>query len=194
LSERLTTIYQRIVDACADAGRSPAEVTLLAMTKTVSAQDVVALLDLGLTRFGENSAEAGAAKADRVGDLRPGYEARWHLTGSLSQKMVGTAAMWASRVESVDSVGLADALDAAVQRAREAGTRNDRLPVLVQYSVDGDPSHGGVPAAALMALAEHVASRPQLVLSGLMAIENDNPIWPHCDGLIWPHPDSCGGG
>ena len=84
--------------------------------------------------------------------------------------MADAAAVWASRVESVDSFALANELDVAVARARDAGARRDRLPVLVQYSVDGDPARGGVPGDGLVALADHVAARPGLRLAGLMSV------------------------
>jgi hypothetical protein len=73
-------------------------------------------------------------------------------------------------VESVDSARLADALDAAARRERETGGRTDRLPILLQYSVDGDPLRGGVPREGLFRLAEHVARCAGLQLAGLMAV------------------------
>jgi PLP dependent protein len=70
----------------------------------------------------------------------------------------------------VDSVRLADALDAAVQRAQDTGGRLDPLSVLLQLSVDGDPKRGGVPRDGLAPLAEHVAGCAGLRLDGLMAV------------------------
>jgi uncharacterized pyridoxal phosphate-containing UPF0001 family protein len=79
-------------------------------------------------------------------------------------------ARWAYRVESVDSTRLADALDAAIRREQETGGRTDRLPVLIQFSVDGDARRGGVPRDGLGRLAEHVATCAGLQLAGLMAV------------------------
>ena len=73
-------------------------------------------------------------------------------------------------MESVDSVRLADALDRAAARACDDGRRTGPLPVLLQYSVDGDPERGGVPADGLLALADHVAGCAALRLEGLMAV------------------------
>ncbi len=168
LAERLAAVRARIDAACAAAGRRPEDVALLAVTKTVPAADVAVLLDLGLTEFGENRVQEAAAKVAEVAALRPG--ARWHLVGGLQRNKARAAERWADRVESVDSVRLADALDAAVRRRLDTGDRERPLSVLVQYSVDGDPERGGAPIGDLLPLAEHVVSCAGLQLDGLMAV------------------------
>jgi pyridoxal phosphate enzyme (YggS family) len=170
LARRLAGVRARIAAACVAAGRDPASVGLLAVTKTVPASDVARLLDLGLTAFGENRVQEGEAKAAAVAALRPDAHPRWHLVGSLQRNKARSVVRWADRVESVDSTRLADALDAAVRREQETGGRTDRLPILLQYSVDGDPLRGGVPRDGLLRLAEHVVSCAGLQLAGLMAV------------------------
>ncbi|GAA0918501.1 YggS family pyridoxal phosphate-dependent enzyme [Pseudonocardia zijingensis] len=170
LARRLAALRERIHRACVAAGRDPDSVELLAVTKTVPAQDVATLLDLGLTAFGENRVQEAEAKVEAVAKLRPDARPRWHLVGSLQRNKARSAVRWADRVESVDSTRLADALDAAVRRQQETGGRTDRLPILLQYSVDGDPLRGGVPREGLLALAEHVSTCAGLQLAGLMAV------------------------
>ncbi|MFC5993362.1 YggS family pyridoxal phosphate-dependent enzyme [Pseudonocardia hispaniensis] len=173
LQRRLAAVRGRIEAACAAAGRDPREVTLLAVTKTVPAADVAILLDLGLTAFGENRAQEAAAKVDDVGRLRPLAAPAWHFVGALQRNKARTVVPWVWRVESVDSVRLADTLAGAVRRARDEGVRSDPLRVLLQYSVDGDPARGGVQLdgpGGLLALAAHVADRTELQLDGLMAV------------------------
>jgi PLP dependent protein len=170
LARRLAALRERIAAACAAVGRDPEAVTLLAVTKTVPAQDVALLLDLGLTAFGENRVQEAEAKVAEVAGLRPAAAPRWHFVGGLQRNKARAVVRWADRVESVDSVRLADALDAAVRREQDGGRRDGPLPVLVQYSVDGDPARGGVPGDGLVALADHVAVRPGLRLAGLMSV------------------------
>jgi PLP dependent protein len=170
LARRLGAVRERIAAACAAAGRDPASVDLLAVTKTIPAEDVALLLDLGLTAFGENRVQEAAAKVAEVAALRPDAAPRWHVIGSVQRNKARSVVRWADRVESVDSPRLADALDLAVQREVETGGRTDRLPVLLQFSVDGDPRRGGVPRAGLGPLAEHVVSCAGLQLAGLMAV------------------------
>ncbi len=174
LAGRLAAVRERIAAACAAAGRDPDRVELMAVTKTVPATDVALLVDLGLTLFGENRAQEAGAKVAEVAALRPGAVGprapRWHFVGGLQRNKARAVVGWADRVESVDSVRLARALDTAAQRACDDGRRAGPLPVLLQYSVDGDPTRGGVPADGLLPLADHVAGCAALRLEGLMAV------------------------
>jgi pyridoxal phosphate enzyme (YggS family) len=170
LARALAALRERIAAACAAAGRPPQDVRLVAVTKTVPAADVALLLDLGLTVFGENRVQEAGVKVDEVAALRPDAAPRWHFVGGLQRNKVRAVLRWADRVDSVDSLRLAAALDAAAVQALDAGDRSGPLPVLVQYSVDGDPRRGGVPAAGLAELAADIAARPGLRLAGLMSV------------------------
>jgi PLP dependent protein len=170
LAERLAAVRARIAQACSAAGRDPGEVELLAVTKTIPAVEVAVLLDLGLLALAENRAQEAGGKVAEVGRLRPAVRPRWHFVGALQRNKVRTVLPWVTCVESLDSARLADALDRAVRRACAEGSRQGPLPVLVQYSVDGDPHRGGVPDAELESLSEHVGDLPGLELQGLMAV------------------------
>jgi pyridoxal phosphate enzyme (YggS family) len=170
LARRLQAVRERLDAACLAAGREPGSVALLAVTKTVPAADVATLLDLGLTAFAENRVQEAEAKVAEVARLRPDAAPRWHFVGGLQRNKAKSVVHWADRVESVDSLRLADALDRAARRAQDTGRRPGPLPVLVQYSVDGDPRRGGVPRSDLGPLAEHVAACAGLQLAGLMAV------------------------
>ncbi len=76
----------------------------------------------------------------------------------------------ASEIQSVDSERLVDALDKAVRAARDAGERGAELDVLLQVSIDGDPTRGGAPVDTLMQLADRVAHSGELQMRGLMAV------------------------
>ncbi|MCW0212549.1 MAG: YggS family pyridoxal phosphate-dependent enzyme [Pseudonocardia sp.] len=171
LERRLAEVRGRISAACAAAGRDPSEVSLLAVTKTIPAADVAVLIDLGLDAFGENRAQEAAAKAGEIIVLRPAAVPRWHFVGNLQRNKARVVVPWVTRLETVDSVRLADAVDAATRRSHDEGLRaKPVLPVLIQYSVDGDPARGGVPDDALLELASHVAGLPGLELQGLLAV------------------------
>ncbi len=170
LAAALTAVRTRVAAACAAAGRGLDEVELLAVTKTHPAADVAALLDLGLSAFGENRPQEAGAKSAELRRLRPGADARWHLVGRLQRNKARSVATWAARVESIDSARLAGALDDAVSRIREAGGRDGALPVLVQISLDADPARGGVPLDGARALSDAVAGSRSLLLRGVMAV------------------------
>ena len=158
LAERLAVVEQRLARACADAGRAREDVALVAVTKFHPASDVAALRDLGVQRFGESRDQEAGPKAAEVDGVR------WHFVGRLQRNKAASVAAYASVVESCDRLRLVGPLSAgAVRAGRE-------VEVLVQVSLDGDPTRGGAPAADVPALADAVASAPGLRLSGLMAV------------------------
>ncbi|RKN50780.1 YggS family pyridoxal phosphate-dependent enzyme [Micromonospora endolithica] len=165
----LAGVRSRIADACAAAGRDPAEVTLIAVTKTYPAGDVVALAALGVTDVGENRDQEAAPKAAEV--AAAGADPCWHFVGQLQRNKAKSVVRYADVVHSVDSVRLARALDAA-----SVSGRDRPLDVLVQVSIDADAARGGAlpdtadPDAGLAAVAEAVAGGDGLRLAGLMAV------------------------
>jgi pyridoxal phosphate enzyme (YggS family) len=164
LAANLTDVRARIDAACAASGRSPAEVDLLAVTKTFPASDVALLSELGLTAFAENRDQEASAKVADFADLRPGAAARWHMVGNVQRNKARSVVAWADRVDTLDSIRLADAL------AKAAARRGRPLEVLLQVSIDGDPARGGCPIPEVAALADHVAGSGELLLRGVMAV------------------------
>jgi PLP dependent protein len=157
---RLTAVRQRISAACGAAGRDPADVTLIAVTKTFPASDVRLLNGLGVTEFGENRDAEAAPKAAQCADL----DLTWHFIGQLQTNKVSSVVRYATFVHSVDRVRLVRALGTAARRAQRV------VQCLVEVSVDGDPARGGAVASEVPALAEALAAEPGLVLAGVMAI------------------------
>ena len=170
LAEALAAVRERIATAARDAGRDPDGIALLAVTKTWPATDVAHLVDLGLREFGENKEQEGAAKAAELADLRPTAAPRWHVVGRLQRNKARSLVRWAHAVDSVDSQRLVDALESAAGKALGAGERDAPLAVLLQVSLDGDPSRGGVVADEVPALADRVAQSEHLHLDGVMTV------------------------
>lgn len=156
LAANLAAVRERMADAARAAGRSPDELTLVAVTKTFPAEDVALLADLGVADVGENRAQEAAAKHEQVGT-----PLRWHFVGSLQRNKANLVASFADVVHSVDRPELVGALD----RARDV-----QLDVLVQVSLDGSPGRGGAPCDAAPALADRVAASERLRLRGVMAV------------------------
>jgi PLP dependent protein len=170
LGRALDEVRARIDAAARAAGRDPAEVSLLAVTKTWPASDVVHLLDLGLSEFGENKEQEGEAKAAELASLRPDAAARWRIVGRLQRNKARSLARWAAAVDSVDSARLVDALDRAVGSALDAGERGGPLSVLIQVSLDDAVGRGGASIPDVPGLAERVAGSAHLSLDGVMAV------------------------
>jgi pyridoxal phosphate enzyme (YggS family) len=171
LAANLATVRERIAAACAAAGRPSDEVTLVAVTKTYPAADVVRLAALGVPDIGENRDQEAAPKAAEV--AAAGARVRWHFVGRLQRNKARSVAGYADLVHSVDSVRLARALAEAAQ------DRPAPLGVLVQVSLDGDTSRGGaVPGGPTHVdvdvdvdrVADAVAGAGSLALRGVMAV------------------------
>ncbi|MEU4554813.1 YggS family pyridoxal phosphate-dependent enzyme [Micromonospora violae] len=168
LAAGLAQVRSRVDDACAQAGRDRAEVTMIAVTKTYPASDVIALAELGVTDMGENRDQEAAGKAAEV--AAAGVRPRWHFIGQLQRNKARSVVRYADVVHSVDSVRLARAL------ATATAERQTPLDALIQVSIDGDAARGGAlpdsadPDAGLEPVAEAVADAPGLRLVGLMAV------------------------
>ncbi|PPK67543.1 YggS family pyridoxal phosphate-dependent enzyme [Actinokineospora auranticolor] len=170
IAANLAEVRARVDAACARAGRDPAGVRLLAVTKTFPAADAAALLDLGVRDLAENREQEAGPKTDEVAALRPGAAPRWHMVGSLQRNKARAVVRWAAEVQSVDSDRLAEALGRAAANAIAAGERTAPLDVLLQASIDGDPARGGCPLDGLPELAERVIRSSDLRLRGIMAV------------------------
>jgi PLP dependent protein len=166
IAGNLAAVRQRIASACADAGRSPDEVTLTVVTKYFPVSDVRLLAELGVTDVGENKHQEAEAKAAELQDLRM----RWHFVGSLQSNKAAAVARYADVVESVDRTKLLTGL------SRGAHQRDATLDCLVQVNLDpvsdvGTGSgRGGAAPADVPALAEAVAAAEGLRLRGVMAV------------------------
>ena len=164
LAANLRGVRSRIDAAARSAGRDPASVALLAVSKSVAADDVRALAALGQRDFGENRAQELLGKAERLTDL----PLRWHFIGQLQRNKAAAVARLGAVVHTVDRPSLARTLDAAGQD----GARP--VDVLVQVDLGGAAgeiaARGGAAPEDVPGLTDLVASCAGLRLCGLMAV------------------------
>ncbi len=153
LAGNLAALRARIAAACEAAGRDPAAVSLIAITKTFPASDVRLLAGLGITDVGENRDQEAAPKAAACAGLD--LPLRWHFVGQLQVNKCKSVVSYADVVHSVDRPRLVRALGS---RARAAGRV---ITCLIQADLDPepDPERGGAAPADVPALADAVASR-----------------------------------
>ena len=116
LAGNLKAVRERIEAACAAAGRSPAEVTLIAITKTFPASDVALLASLGLAEVGENRDQEAAPKAAECAAF--GVALHWHFVGQLQVNKVASVTAYADVVHSVDRMRLVRALGSHAEAPR----------------------------------------------------------------------------
>lgn len=168
LPANLERVRERIARASERAGRRAEEITLVAVSKTFSADAIRAAYEAGLRSFGENRVQEFEAKQPKLADLA---DATWHLIGHLQSNKARRAAHLFHQVDSIDSLTLAQKLDSA------AAAEAKRLPVLIEVHLGGEATKSGVTERDLPALADSVERLPHLELRGLMTIPpySDDP-------------------
>ena len=168
ISANLADIRARIDAAAGRAGRDPASVTLVAVTKTKPLEDLLAAYEAGVRHFGENRVQEAEAKFPH---LPP--DAVRHLVGPIQSNKANRAARLAGVLHAVDSAEIAGRL------ARAAAGEGRRLAVYVEVNTAGEETKAGVAPAEAPALVEAVRALPHLELRGLMAIPPPGETRPH---------------
>jgi PLP dependent protein len=163
IAENIARVRERIERAAWRAGRSSSDIALMGVSKTHAPGRIREAYTAGLRVFGENRVQEFAGKADRLEDLAG---ADWHMIGHLQTNKAAKAVELFTAIDSVDSVRLAEKLDAAVR------TLNQKLPVLIEINVGGETAKSGV-APDSRELEELLQSPPRfeaLEFRGLMAV------------------------
>ena len=160
IAGNLQAVRGRIDAACRAAGRDPAGVRLLAVSKTFGVDAIRAALQAGQTCFGENYIQEAVDKIQAL----PGYGIEWHCIGPIQRNKTRLEAEHFDWVQSLDRTRIAE---------RQHAQRPAHLPplqVCIQVNTDGGPTKAGVAPADVVALAEAIRSLPRLRLRGLMTI------------------------
>ena len=160
ISSNLQAVKRRIIRACSAAGRDPASVTLLAVSKTFPAAALREASASGQQCFGESYVQEARAKQAALADL--GLE--WHFIGPLQSNKTRPVAEHFAWVHSVERLKIAERLSA------QRPTHLPPLNVCVQVNVSGEDSKSGCTPEEAAALCRAVAMLPNLRLRGLMAI------------------------
>ena len=159
----LAAVRERIAAAARRAGRRPEEIALMAVSKTFPPTVIREAYEAGQRLFGENRVQEFSDKAPALRDLT---DAEWHMIGQLQSNKAAKAAELFSAVDSVDSLRLAEKLNAAAQRA------NKRLPVLIEINVGSEAAKSGAApdSPELKQLLSAAPSLEALQFRGLMTI------------------------
>ncbi len=171
IAPKLQQVRTRIVTACTAAGRDPASVHLLAVSKTFPPEAVREACAAGQWAFGENYVQEGVSKIEALADLRKdnGTGIAWHCIGPLQSNKTRLVAEHFDWVHSVDRLKIAQRL------SEQRPVHLPALQVCLQVNVDGGANKSGVGADEALALAQAVAVLPRLQLRGLMAIPEPAP-------------------
>ncbi|HZK67412.1 MAG TPA: YggS family pyridoxal phosphate-dependent enzyme [Chloroflexota bacterium] len=161
LKDRLARVAKRVALAAERSGRRAADVEMVAVSKTVSAEVVAEAISLGQTSFGENRIQECRDKQDALSGL---VGLRWHLIGHLQSNKAKLAVGLFDIIQTVDSVRLAGVLDSL------ATERGSRLPVLLQVDFSQEPHRSGFAPEEVERAAEAILALSHLEPRGLMTI------------------------
>src|SRR4026209_2335137 len=161
LGERLASIRSQIEAAALKCGRSPHEVTLIAISKTHPASLVRTAIELGATDVGENRVQEAEQKINEVGR----HATRWHLVGHLQANKARRAVQLFDVIHSLDSLELARRLD---RLCGEEG--REPLPVWIQVDLGHEETKSGIDETELPQLVENLAALSRVQLIGLMTL------------------------
>jgi hypothetical protein len=163
IPENIAKVRERIAEAARRSGRNREQIALMAVTKTHAPQPIREAYAAGLRLFGENRVQEFASKAAALADLT---DAEWHMIGHLQTNKAGKAAELFRAVDSVDSLKLAEKLNAS---ARSTGKQ---LSALIEINIGGEAAKSGI-APDSPELEELLQAAPRLdalEFSGLMTV------------------------
>ncbi len=169
IANNLQQVMGRIAQACRAAGRDPASVCLLAVSKTFGAPAVLEAVAAGQRDFGENYIQEGVDKIAAVRAALPDVALQWHCIGPIQSNKTRPVAEHFDWVHTVDRLKIAERLSAQ---------RPDHLPplqVCIQVNIDGGPTKSGVAPGEALDLVRAVAKLPRLAVRGLMSIPDHAP-------------------
>lgn len=158
--DNLAYIHQEMADACAKVGRSPQDVRLLAVTKTVDVDRINAAIAAGVKQIGENRVQEFLKKKENLNLAEVDAHLIGHLQTNKVKQIVGQVQM----IQSVDSIRLAQAID---KRSQELGIIT---PVLVEVNIGGEEAKSGIAPIHLEQLLEDMAPLKGIHVNGLMTV------------------------
>lgn len=166
IKENLEEVKNRIAQACIRSGRSPEEVTLIAVSKTKPVSMIQEVYDAGTHVFGENKPQEMKEKVPQLP-----ADAKWHMIGHLQRNKIKYIIDKACMIHSVDSLRLAEAIN------EEAAKHGIVMPVLVEVNVAGEESKFGITPEETEGFIRQISILPHIHVEGLMTIApfTDNP-------------------
>ncbi len=170
IAQNMQAVDASIVAAAHAAGRTRADVQLLAVSKTFPAEAVLEAIAAGQYAFGENYLQEGLDKIASVAAALPGLPVEWHFIGPIQSNKTRAIATSFDWVHTVERLKIAQRL--SEQRPAQQGPLN----ICLQVNISGESSKSGVKPEELPELAKAVALLPRLRLRGLMAIPEPTPV------------------
>ena len=172
IAERVEDVCRRIASACERSGRSPGEITLVAVTKGIAADAIREAVEAGVHHLGENRVQEAEAKQPSLADINA--LVTWHMVGHLQTNKIKSALGLFDIIHSVDSLHLAEAIS---RRATKP------VPIFLEVNITGEGTKFGLSPAQLNREGAAIALLPNLAVRGLMTVA---PLAAHAED-VRPH-------
>ena len=162
IAKNIQIVQERIKAACERSGRSPEDVTLIAVSKLKPFEDIMTARECGIRYFGENYVQELMQKEEQAIKSGVSRQIQWHMIGHLQKNkvkyLIGTTAL----IHSVDSVPL------AVQIEKEAAKREQTVRILLEVNMAGEESKWGFDPEHIFEAAKEISTFPHIRILGLM--------------------------
>jgi pyridoxal phosphate enzyme (YggS family) len=160
IEENLLKVKERIGDAATRVGRDPAQITLIAVSKTVETERIREAISAGMTTFGENYVQEARTKIEEIGQTG----VQWHFIGHLQTNKAKYAVRLFDLIQAVDSIKVAKELD---KRAAASGKVMD---CLIEVNISQEESKFGITSEYTRTLAQEMTKLKNISLKGLMTM------------------------
>lgn len=160
IKENLKEVEARVENACRRAGRSPLDVTLIAVSKTKPVSMIREVMETGIVDFGENKVQELCDKTEQIPE-----KLNWHLIGHLQRNKVKYIIGKVCMIHSVDSLRLAQEIQKEADKHRVS-----EVPVLVEINIGNEESKDGVSPENAAELVQEIAKLPAVRVMGLMTV------------------------
>ena len=171
IRENLLKVMEKIERAARRAGRDPAEIRLVAVSKTVESERIREAVEAGVKILGENYVQEAKKKIEEIG-----HPVAWHFIGHLQSNKAKYAVHLFDMIHSVDSLSLAEELN------RRAEQVNRNVKVMVEVNISGEATKFGTDEGRVMELAKGITGLKHLSLEGLMTMP------PYFDSAVLSRP------
>lgn len=156
----LKEIHQRINDAAVACGRAPESVKLVAVSKTVPAEQIRPAVEAGVSILGENYIQEAGEKIEQLSELN----VSWHFIGHLQSNKAKYAVRWFDLIHTVDSAKLAKEI------SKQAAKHDKVQKILIQVNVGMEASKAGIPKKEAIPLVREISGLENIAVKGLMTI------------------------
>ena len=160
IKDNIRTVKTKIDDAATRAGRDPAQITLIAVSKTVEVERMREAISAGMTTFGENYVQEARSKIDEIG--RTGLQ--WHFIGHLQTNKAKYAVRLFDFIHAVDSLKVARELD------KRAAAEGKVMDCMIEVNISQEESKFGITSEHTRTLAQEMTTLKNISLKGLMTM------------------------